>query len=61
MVRFWYNGNESSDSTAVLCLAGLDWNVAQKDTMMVGASTAIPGFKVNVRDTDGSVPRFVII
>lgn len=31
------------------------WNVTQKDTMMVGASTAITGFKANVRNMDESV------
>lgn len=46
---------EAPDSTAALRLAGLDWNVTQKDIMMVDGSTAIPGFKANVRDMDGSV------
>ena len=46
---------EAPDSTAALRLAGLDWNVIQKDIMTVDGSTTIPGFKANVRDTDGSV------
>ncbi|MDE6640835.1 MAG: hypothetical protein K2K63_09945 [Acetatifactor sp.] len=46
---------EAPDSTAALRLAGLHWNVVQKDIMTVDGSTAIPGFKANVRDTDGSV------
>lgn len=43
------------DSVAALRLAGLDWNVIQKDIMTVDGDTIIPGFKANVRDTDGSV------
>lgn len=46
---------EAPDSAAALRLAGLDWNVVQKDIMTVDGSGAIPGFKANVRDTDGSV------
>lgn len=46
---------EAPDSTAALRLAGLDWNVTQKDIMTVNGSTTIPGFRANVRDTDGSV------
>ena len=46
---------EAPDSTAALRLAGLDWNVIQKDIMTAGGNSAIPGFKANVRDTDGSV------
>ncbi|MBD5460695.1 MAG: DUF945 domain-containing protein [Lachnospiraceae bacterium] len=46
---------KAPDSAAALRLAGLDWNVIQKDIMTVGGSTAIPGFKANVRDIDGSV------
>lgn len=46
---------EAPNSTAALRLAGLDWNVIQKDIMTVGGSVTIPGFKANVRDTDGSV------
>lgn len=46
---------EAPDSTEALRLAGLDWNVVQKDIMTVGGSGIIPGFKANVRDTDGSV------
>ena len=46
---------EAPDSAAALRLAGLDWNVVQKDIMTVDGSGTIPGFKANVRDTDGSV------
>ena len=46
---------EAPDSAAALRLAGLDWNVIQKDIMTVDGGTAIPGFNANVRDTDGSV------
>ena len=41
---------EAPDSTA-----GLDWNVVQKDIMIVDGSVTIPGFEANVRNTDGSV------
>ena len=46
---------EAPDSSAALRLAGLDWNVVQKDIMTMDGSGAIPGCKANVRDTDGSV------
>lgn len=46
---------EAPDSAAALRLAGLDWNVIQKDIMTMDGGTAILGFKANVRDTDGSV------
>lgn len=46
---------EAPDSAAALRLAGLDWNVIQKDIMTVDGDGTIPGFKANVRDTDGSV------
>ena len=46
---------EAPDSAAALRLAGLDWNVVQKDIMTVDGSGTIPGFRANVRDTDGSV------
>ena len=46
---------EAPDSTSALHLARLDWNVIQKDIMTAGGNSAIPGFKANVRDTDGSV------
>ncbi len=46
---------EAPDSAAALHLAGLDWNVLQKDIMTAGGSSTIPGFKANVRDNDGSV------
>lgn len=46
---------EAPDSAAVLRLAGLDWNVIQKDIMTEDGDSTIPGFKANVRDRDGSV------
>lgn len=46
---------EAPDSAAALRLAGLDWNVIQKDIMTVDGDGTIPGFKANVRDRDGSV------
>lgn len=46
---------EAPDSAAALRLAGLDWNVIQKDIMTVDGGDTIPGFKANVRDRDGSV------
>ena len=46
---------EAPDSATALRLAGLDWNVVQKDIMTEGGDGIIPGFKANVRDTDGSV------
>ena len=46
---------EAPDSAAALRLAGLDWNVIQKDIMTVDGDGTISGFKANVRDRDGSV------
>ena len=46
---------EAPCSADALRLAGLDWNVVQKDIMTVDGWAAIPGFKANVRDTDESV------
>ena len=46
---------EAPDSESALRLAGLDWNVIQKDLVTVGGTDIIPGFKANVRDSDGSV------
>ena len=46
---------EAPDSESALRLAGLDWNVIQKDLVTVGGIDIIPGFKANVRDSDGSV------
>lgn len=46
---------EAPDSAVALRLAGLDWNVIQKDIMTEDGDGIIPGFKANVRDTDGSV------
>lgn len=53
--KFLMVASEAPDSAAALRLAGLDWNVIQKDIMTVDGGDAIPGFKANVRDTDGSV------
>ena len=46
---------EALDSASALRLAGLDWNVIQKDIMTVDGDGTIPGFKANIRDTDGNV------
>ena len=46
---------EAPTSADALRLAGLDWNVVQKDIMTVDGWGAIPGFKANMRDTDESV------
>lgn len=47
---------EAPDLGAALNLAGLDWNVVQKDiTTADWNGGIIPGFKANVRDTDNSV------
>ena len=46
---------EAPDSATALRLAGLDWNVIQKDIMTEDGGSTISGFKANVRDTDGSV------
>lgn len=46
---------EAPDSAAALRLAGLNWNVIQKGIMTEDGDDIIPGFKANVRDTDGSV------
>ena len=46
---------EAPDSAAALRLAGLNWNVIQKDIMTEDGDDVIPGFKANVRDRDGSV------
>ena len=47
--------SEAPDSQKALELAGLDWNVIQKDIITSDGSSVIPGFKANVRDTDNSV------
>lgn len=46
---------DAPDSENALTLAGLDWNVIQKDILTKGGENPIPGFKANVRDSDGSV------
>lgn len=46
---------EAPDSEAALRLAGLDWNVIQKDIITADGGGVIPGFKANVRDSDNSV------
>lgn len=45
---------EAPDSKSALELAGLDWNVIQKN-IVTADGTAIEGFKANVRDSDDSV------
>lgn len=45
---------EAPDSGKALWLAGLDWKVLQKDIYTEGR-IQIPGYKANVRDTDGRV------
>ena len=46
---------ESAPSSIdALTLAGLDWSVVQKDVFTQDGSP-IPGFKVNLRDSDGAV------
>ena len=47
--------SEAPDSQKALELAGLDWNVIQKDIITADGSSVIPGFKANVRDRDNSV------
>lgn len=46
---------EAPDSGSALELAGLDWDVIQKDITTADGFAPIPGFKANVRDSDGSV------
>lgn len=45
----------SVTSEAALTLAGLDWNVIQSDIYCQGTLEKIPGFKVNIRDTDKKI------
>lgn len=45
----------SVTSEAALRLAGLDWNVIQSDIFCQGTLEKIPGFKVNIRDTDQKI------
>jgi len=45
---------EAPTSADALRLAGLDWNVNQKEMQVCGGSK-IPGFKANVRSSDGTV------
>lgn len=45
---------EAPDSTSALELAGLDWNVIQKN-IVTEDGTEIEGFRANVRDSDDSV------
>ena len=47
--------SEAPDSQNALELAGLDWNVIQKDIITSDGSSVISGFKANVRDRDNSV------
>ena len=45
---------EAPTSEKALWLAGLDWKVLQKDVYTEGR-VKVPGYKANVRDTDGQV------
>lgn len=45
---------EAPDSAHALELAGLNWNVVQKD-VITADGLSVPGFKANVRDTDSQV------
>lgn len=46
--------DEAPTSADALRLAGLDWNVEQKIIQLCGGSK-VPGYKANVRSTDGKV------
>ena len=46
--------DEAPTSADALRLAGLDWNVEQKNIQLCGGSK-VPGYKANVRSTDGKV------
>ncbi len=45
---------EAPDSSQALILAGLDWMVIQKSIQTLDGAL-VPGFKANVRETDGQV------
>ncbi len=45
---------EAPNFEAAIRLAGLDWNVYQTD-LLTNDGLPIPGFKANIRDTDGKV------
>ncbi|MGN1193474.1 MAG: DUF932 domain-containing protein [Dorea sp.] len=45
---------EAVDSASALSLSGLDWKVIQKE-LVTGDGRPVPGWKANVRDTDGQV------
>lgn len=45
---------EAPSSREALALAGLDWEVVQKQ-LVTGDGIPVSGFKVNVRDTDNQV------
>ena len=47
--------SEAPASKEALELAGLDWEVIQKDIITVDGYNIIPGFKANVRSTDDKV------
>ena len=46
---------EAPDSQTALGLAGLDWNVLQKDIITADRKELIHGFKANVRDADHKI------
>lgn len=43
------------DSKEAIKIAGLDWRVVQSPVICADNGTVIPGFKANIRDTDGKV------
>lgn len=47
--------HDAPDSREAIKLAGLDWKVVQSDVVCGMDGTIIPGYKVNVRDTDNKV------
>ena len=51
---------EAPTSADALRLAGLDWRVEQKNIQLCGGSK-VPGYKANVRSTDGKVLGISII
>lgn len=46
---------DAPDSKEAIKLAGLNWRVIQSDVLCKVDGSPIPGFKANIRDTDGKV------
>lgn len=46
---------DAPDSKEAIRLAGLDWRVEQSDVICAADGSVIPGYKVNIRNTDGKV------